>query len=231
MAVAFIAPTCCWTAGGAATSDVTNLAAAAGRQIDSVKTTDEKRNHWAFKSPVRPRLPQVKQEKWARNPIDDFVLARLEKEKLKPSPEAPRHVLIRRLSLDLTGLPPTISEVENFVHDRSPDACERLVERLLASPHYGERAGRQWLDVARYADTNGYEKDKPRSIWPYRDWVINALNRDLPFDHFTIEQLAGDLLPNVSLQQRSATGFHRTTMLNEEGGIDPLEVRFHAMTG
>ena len=222
MAVAFIAPTCCWTAG-AATSDVTNLPAAAST------TTDDKRNHWAFKSPVRPRVPEVKQKKWARNPIDEFVLARLEKEKLKPSPEAPRHVLIRRLSLDLTGLPPTISEVENFVHDRRPDAYEQLVERLLASPHYGERAGRQWLDVARYADTNGYEKDKPRSIWPYRDWVINALNRDLPYDQFAIEQLAGDLLPNATLDQKVATGFLRNSMLNQEGGIEPEQFRVEAL--
>jgi len=197
---------------------------------DTVSTSaDDKRNHWAFKSPVRPRLPEVKQKKWARNPIDEFVLARLEKEKLKPSPEAPRYVLIRRLSLDLTGLPPMISEVENFLHDRRPDAYERLVERLLASPHYGERAGRQWLDVARYADTNGYEKDKPRSIWPYRDWVINALNHDLPYDQFVIEQLAGDVLPNPTLDQKVATGFLRNSMLNQEGGIEPEQFRVEAL--
>jgi hypothetical protein len=174
-------------------------------------------------------VPQVKLNEWARNPIDDFVLARLEKEKLNPSPEAPRNVLIRRLSLDLIGLPPSISEVEEFLHDRRPDAYERLVERLLASPHYGERWGRHWLDVARYADTNGYEKDKPRSIWPYRDWVINALNRDLPYNEFVIEQLAGDLLPNASLDQKVATGFLRNSMLNQEGGIEPEQFRVEAL--
>ena len=189
----------------------------------------DKRNHWAFKTPVRPLVPALKNKKWARNPIDNFVLARLDKEKLKPSPEADRRTLIRRLSLDLTGLPPTIKEVEQFVADRRPDAYEQLVERLLASPHYGERWGRHWLDAARYADTNGYEKDKPRSIWPYRDWVINAFNRDLPFDEFTIEQLAGDLLSNPTLDQRVATGFLRNSMLNQEGGIEPEQFRVEAM--
>jgi hypothetical protein len=126
-------------------------------------------------------------------------------------------VLIRRLSLDLTGLPPTINEVQAFVQDDSPDAYEKLMERLLASPHYGEQWARHWLDVARYADTNGYEKDKPRSIWPYRDWVIHAINRDLPYDQFVIEQLAGDLLPNPTLEQKVATGFLRNSMLNQEG--------------
>jgi mono/diheme cytochrome c family protein len=188
-----------------------------------------KRNHWAFKGPVRPALPEVKDKKWVRNAIDRFVLARLEKEKLRPSPEADRITLIRRLSLDLTGLPPTIAEVDAFLADRSPNAYEKLVDRLLASPHYGERWGRHWLDAARYADTNGYEKDLPRSIYPYRDWVINAFNRDLPFDEFTIEQLAGDLLPNPTLEQRVATGFHRNSMINEEGGVDPEEFRVAAI--
>src|SRR6185295_17287045 len=167
--------------------------------------------------------------RWVRNPIDAFVLARLEKEKLKPSPEADRPTLIRRLSLDLTGLPPTIAEVDRFVSDRSSDAYDKLVERLLSSPHYGEHWGRHWLDAARYADTNGYEKDVPRSIWPYRDWVIKAFNRDLPFDQFTIEQLAGDLLPNPTLEQRVATGFLRNSMLNQEGGIEPEQFRMDAM--
>ena len=149
---------------------------------------------------------------------------------MKPSPEADRATLLRRVSLDLIGLPPTPEEVDAFLADRSPDAYEKQVDRLLASPHYGERWARRWLDLARYADTNGYEKDRPRSIWPYRDWVIKALNADLPFDRFTIEQLAGDMLPGAALAQKVATGFHRNTMLNEEGGIDPLEFRFYAMT-
>jgi hypothetical protein len=194
----------------------------------AVAAANDKRDHWAFKTPVRPLVPEVRQKKWARNPIDDFVLARLEHEKLKPSPEAGRH-MIRRLSLDLTGLPPTVREVEEFERDRRPDAYERLVERLLASPHYGEKWARHWLDAARYADTNGYEKDKPRSIWPYRDWVINALNRDLPYDQFVIDQLAGDLLPNSTLDQRVATGFLRNSMLNQEGGIEPEQFRVEAM--
>lgn len=185
--------------------------------------------HWAFVPPVEPALPQVQLANWPRNPIDSFVLARLEAEQLKPSPEADRYTLARRVYLDLIGLPPTLEEADAFVFDSSPDAYEKLVDRLLASPHYGERWARLWLDLARYADTNGYEKDRPRSIWPYRDWVINALNADLPFDQFTVEQLAGDMLPGATLQQRVATGFHRNTMLNEEGGIDPLEFRFHAM--
>jgi mono/diheme cytochrome c family protein len=194
----------------------------------SVKLED-KRNHWAFKPPVRPPVPIVKAKTWVRNPIDNFVLARLEQEHLKPSPEADRITLIRRLSLDLIGLPPSIKEVQEFVADKRPDAYERVVERLLASPHYGERWGRHWLDAARYADTNGYEKDKPRSIWPYRDWVIMAFNHDMPFDEFTIEQLAGDLLPNPTLDQRVATGFLRNSMLNQEGGIEPEQFRVEAL--
>src|SRR5262249_18304682 len=158
---------------------------------------------------------------------DRFVLARLEAEGLKPSPQADRATLLRRVSLDLIGLPPTPAEVDVFLADKTPGAYEKVVDRLLQSPHYGERWARRWLDLARYADTNGYEKDRPRSIWPWRDWVIHALNRDLPFDQFTVEQLAGDLLPNATQEQRIATGFHRNTMLNEEGGIDPLEFRFH----
>ena len=186
----------------------------------SVKV-DDKRHYWAFKAPVRPLVPKVRNANWIRNGIDNFVLARLDKEGLKPSPEADRATLARRLSLDLIGLPPTPAEVDEFVRDKSPQAYEHLVERLLASPHYGERWGRQWLDAARYADSNGYEKDAARSIWPYRDWVIQAFNRDLPFDEFTLEQLAGDLLPNPTLDQRIATGFLRNSMLNQEGGIEP----------
>jgi uncharacterized protein DUF1549/uncharacterized protein DUF1553 len=190
---------------------------------------DGKRSHWAFKPPVRPSVPAFKRNKWVRNPIDNFILARLQKEKIKPSPEAERRTLIRRLSLDLTGLPPTIGEVEEFEADHNHDAYERLVERLLASPHYGERWGRHWLDAARYADTNGYEKDKPRSIWPYRDWVIKAFNQDMPFDEFAIEQLAGDLLPKPTLDQKVATGFLRNSMLNQEGGIEPEQFRVEAL--
>lgn len=187
------------------------------------------RNHWAFKAPVRPPLPAVHNKKWVRNPIDQFVLARLEKEKLSPSPEADRTTLVRRLHLDITGLPPSLKEIDEFVKDRSPDAYEKLVEKLLASPHYGERWGRHWLDVARYADSNGYEKDLPRSIWPYRDYVINAFNEDMPFDQFTVEQLAGDLLLNPTLEQRVATGFLRNSMINEEGGVDPEQFRNEAI--
>jgi hypothetical protein len=186
-------------------------------------------SHWAFVAPRQAALPQVKLASWPRNPIDNFVLARLERAGLKPSPQADRYTLVRRVYLDLIGLPPTPEEADAFVQDRSPNAYEKVVDRLLASPHYGERWARRWLDLARYSDTNGYEKDRPRSVWPYRDWVIDAFNQDMPFDRFTIEQLAGDLLPNATLQQRIATGFHRNTMLNEEGGIDPLEYRFYSM--
>jgi len=197
--------------------------AAAGKALDSAE-------HWAFKAPVRPAVPQIRNSKSeSRNPIDAFILASLQKEGLKLSPEADRITLVRRLSLDLIGLPPTPKEVDAFVADKSPDAYEKIVERLLASPHYGERWGRHWLDLARYADSNGYEKDAPRSIWPYRDYVIGAFNRDLPFDRFTVEQLAGDLLPNPTLDQRVATGFLRNSMQNQEGGIEPEQFRIDAM--
>ena len=189
----------------------------------------EYKEHWAFGKPSRPRLPAVNDRGWVRNAIDAFVLARLEREGLKPSVEADRTTLIRRLSLDLTGLPPTIAEVDAFLADQAPDAYEKVVERLLASPHYGERWARRWLDRARYADTNGYEKDRERSIWPYRDWVIHALNADMPFDTFTVEQIAGDLLPGATESQKVATGFHRNTMINEEGGIDVEEFRFASL--
>ncbi len=185
--------------------------------------------HWSFVAPKQAPLPSVKQAAWPKNPIDNFVLARLEAEGLRPSPEADRYTLVRRVYLDLIGLPPTVEEADSFVSDTASDAYERLVDRLLASPHYGERWARRWLDLARYADTNGYEKDRPRSIWPYRDWVIKSLNSDMPFDRFTIEQLAGDLLPKPTADDRVATGFHRNTMLNEEGGVDALEYRFHSL--
>ncbi len=170
--------------------------------------------HWAYVKPRRAPLPEAHHKGWVRNGIDCFVLARLEKEGLAPAPEADRATLIRRVSLDLIGLPPTLDEVEAFLADSSPNAYEKVVDRLLVSPHYGERQALPWLDEARYADTNGYEKDERRTMWPYRDWVINAFNRDLPFDQFTIEQLAGDLLPNATLEQKIATGFHRNTMVN-----------------
>lgn len=188
------------------------------------------RAHWSFVPPQRPELPAVQQRTWPRDGLDQLVLARLEQEGLTPSVEADRYSLLRRAALDLTGLPPTPDEADEFARDGSPDAWERQLDRLLASPHYGERGARRWLDLARYADTNGYEKDRVRSVWPYRDWVISALNANMPFDQFTIEQLAGDMLPQATEAQRIATGFHRNTMLNEEGGIDPLEFRFYAMT-
>jgi len=185
--------------------------------------------HWAFVPPVRAPAPGVKQADWPRNDIDRFMLARLEQEKIKPSPEADRVTLIRRASLDLTGLPPTPAEVDTFVNNKRADAYEQLIDRLLASPHYGERWGRHWLDVARYADSNGYSIDAPRNIWKYRDWVIDALNRDLPYDQFVIEQLAGDLLPNATQEQKIATGFHRNTQINQEGGIDPEQFRIESV--
>lgn len=185
--------------------------------------------HWAFKAPALSPLPQISGAEWASNAIDVFVLERLQALGLTPSAEAKPEELIRRVYLDLIGLPPSAAEVQAYVADSSPHKYEALVERLLSSPAYGERWARRWLDLARYADTNGYEKDRVRTIWPYRDWVINALNEDLSFDQFTVKQLAGDLLPNATLADRVATGFHRNTMLNEEGGIDPLEFRFHAM--
>ena len=179
------------------------------------------------KKPVRPPLPKVKARLgWPRNEIDYFILARLEQEGLAlAAAEEDRPRLLRRVSLDLIGVPPTPEEVDAFVADTRPDAYEHIVDRLLASPHYGERWARPWLDLARYADTDGYEKDPRRSMWPYRDWVINLPLRSesLPFDQFTIEQLAGDLLPNATNDDRIATGFHRNTMINTEGGVDPEE--------
>ena len=177
--------------------------------------------HWAFVPPQRPKAPQPS--------IDSFVAARLAKEGIRPAPPADKYTLVRRVYLDLVGLPPTPEEADAFVNDLSPGAYEELVDRLLDAPQYGERWARRWLDLARYADTNGYEKDRARSIWPYRDWVIKALNDDMPYDRFSIAQLAGDMLPGASPAHRVATGFHRNTMLNEEGGIDPLEYRFYAM--
>ncbi|HUG20659.1 MAG TPA: PSD1 and planctomycete cytochrome C domain-containing protein, partial [Planctomycetaceae bacterium] len=189
----------------------------------------EYETHWAFQAPQRPEVPSLDDDSWIRNDIDRFVLSKLRKADLQPNPEADRYTLVRRVSLDLIGIPPTPEQADRFVADDRPDAYERLVDELLASPHYGERWARRWLDLARYSDTNGYEKDRPRIMYPYRDWVIEAFNSDLPFDRFTIEQIAGDLLPDATESQRIATGFHRNTMLNEEGGVDPREFRFLAM--
>jgi Protein of unknown function (DUF1549)/Protein of unknown function (DUF1553)/Planctomycete cytochrome C len=184
--------------------------------------------HWAFQKPTLPVVPRTSDNE-VRNPIDAFIRARLQEAGLKPSAEADRSTLIRRLSLDLLGLPPLLKETEAFVSDKRPDAYERLVDHLLASPHFGERWGRHWLDLARYADSDGYEKDGARpTAWMYRDWVINAINHDQPFDQFTIEQLAGDLLPHATDPQRIATGFHRQTLINREGGVDQEEFRCKA---
>jgi hypothetical protein len=196
----------------------------------------EYRRHWAFEPVKAPAAPEIQKisapfdlSAWEKSPIDHFILARLAQEGLAPSPEADRRTLARRLSLDLLGLPPTPDDVESFVSDSAPDAYERLVDRFLASPHFGERWGRHWLDLARYADSDGYEKDSARPYaYLFRDWVINAFNRDLPFDEFTIEQIAGDLLPNATEPQKVATGFHRQTLTNREGGVDKEEFRCKA---
>ncbi len=185
--------------------------------------------HWSLSAPRRPSLPQVADRSQVRNEIDLFVQIRLEREGLGPSPPADALALVRRVYLDLIGLPPTPEEADAFAHDARPEAYDELVDRLLDSPHYGERWARRWLDLARYADTNGYEKDRARSVWPYRDWVIRALNADMPFDRFTIEQIAGDLLSDAGLNAKIATGFHRNTMINEEGGIDVEEFRFYSV--
>lgn len=189
-----------------------------------------KSDHWAFQTPRRPALPKVYDGQWPRNPIDHFILAKLEKEGITPSREADRTTLIRRLTLDLLGLPPTPEEVDQFINDPRPDAYERLVERLFSSPHYGERWARHWLDAARYADSDGYEKDRGRPYaWRWRNQLIEALNRNQPYDQFVIEQLAGDLLPNATLQQKMATGFHRNTLTNTEGGVDKEQFRVEAV--
>lgn len=187
------------------------------------------KNHWSFEPPLEHTPPAVQDESWPASDIDRFVLARLESEGLTPSPRADRPTLLRRVSLDLTGLPPTPEEVEAFVTDNAPDAFERVVDRLLASPRFGERWARVWLDQARYADTKGYEADRSRTIWPYRDWVIRAFNDDMPFDEFAIKQLAGDLLPDATDDDLLATAFHRNTMNNDEGGTDDEEYRVAAV--
>jgi mono/diheme cytochrome c family protein len=186
-----------------------------------------KSSHWAFQPVKKPATPEVKQSDWPANPIDNFILARLEAETIKPSPEADKATLLRRASLDLTGLPPTPAEVREFLDDKRDDAYERLVERLLSSPHYGEKMARQWLDLARYADSDGFEKDLVRPwAWRWRNWVIDAFNKDMPFDRFTVEQIAGDLLPHPSTDQLIATGFQRNVLTNREAGVDRTEARF-----
>jgi mono/diheme cytochrome c family protein len=185
--------------------------------------------HWAFVSPSRPAVPKVARKGWARNPIDCFIQARLEEAGLSPSAEADRRTLIRRLSLDLTGLPASPEEVDAFFNDDGPGAADRVVDRLLGSPHFGERWARLWLDQARYADSNGFNIDAPRSIWKYRDWVIAAINSGMAFDRFATLQLAGDLLPGDDFAPRIATGFHRNTLINQEGGIDVEQFRVESI--
>lgn len=179
--------------------------------------------HWAFVVPKRPDLPAVQDKQWVRTPIDQFVLAKLEKEGLHPSPEADKAILLRRVTFDLTGLPPSPAELDAFLKDNSPHAYEKVIDRLLASPHYGERMAMQWLDFARYADTHGYHIDSAREMWIWRDWVIEAFNRNMPYDEFSVEQIAGDLLPHATQSQVIATGFNRNHMINFEGGAIPEE--------
>ena len=196
------------------------------KQIESIREWIDRgakwRSHWAFDPPKRPAIPEV-DKSWPKNPIDNFILARLEAEALKPLPEADRATLLRRVSFDLTGLPPSPAEVDSFLADHSSDAYEKRVDQLLNSPHYGERMTMQWLDLARYSDTHGYHIDSLREMWPWRDWVINAFNLNMPFNEFTIEQLAGDLLPNATVEQKIASGFNRNNMINFEGGAIPEE--------
>ena len=179
--------------------------------------------HWAFVPPVKPALPEVRNKRWAKGGIDRFILARLEKEGLKPSPEADKHVLLRRVTFDLTGLPPSPEEIESFVSDQSEDAYEKVVDRLLSSPHYGEQTASYWLDAARYADTDGYQNDRIRYMWVWRDWVIRALNDNMPFDRFLLEQMAGDLIPDRTFMTQVASGYNRNHRINSEGGSIPDE--------
>jgi len=186
-------------------------------------------DHWAFQAPKRVPPPTVRNAAWIKNPIDAFILQKLDQANLTPSPEADKATLLRRVSLDLIGLPPTPKELADFLNDSRPDAYEHAVDRLLASPHYGERWARVWLDIARYADSDGYTIDAPREMWQYRDWVINSINKDQPFSDFVIEQMAGDMLPNPNTEQLIATGFHRNTPSNFEGGIDFEQYRVEAV--
>jgi hypothetical protein len=189
-------------------------------------TAQQQVEHWSYRQPRRVGVPEVSK---SRHPVDTMLLARMQRHGLEPTGTGDRRTLIRRLTLDLIGLPPTPEEVDGFVQDADPKAYERLVDRLLDSPRYGERWAVPWLDLVRYGDTNGYNFDGGRSIWLYRDWVINALNADMPFDEFSVRQLAGDLLPDASVQDRIATGMHRNTMLNNEGGVDPAEARWERL--
>ena len=200
-----------------------------GRITEWIADGAEYEVHWAFSTPQRPEVPVVQNPAWVRNPIDAFVLRRLEERGLSPAAEADRVTWLRRLSLDLVGLPPAVTDVDLFLADETSVAYDRQIKRLLDSPHYGERWGRFWLDAARYADSDGYEKDKPREMWFYRDWVIGALNEDLPYDEFIVQQVAGDLLPDPSQAAVVATGFLRNSMVNEEGGADPEQFRMEAM--
>lgn len=196
---------------------------------DSVAGGNMRPDHWSYQPVTRPDLPSVRNNQWVRNPVDAFVLAKLESRKFEPSSEADRYTLIRRLYLDLLGLPPQPDEVDAFVRNTTPQAFDDLVSKLLQSPHFGERWGRHWLDMARYADSDGYEKDRARpNAWRWRDWVIDAINKDIPFDQFTVEQLAGDLLPNATDDQKLATAFHRQTLTNTEGGTDQEQFRVEA---
>jgi hypothetical protein len=196
-------------------------------QIQTIKTWIDSgakwETHWAFVPPKRPELPAVQNAQWVRNPIDRFVLAKLEKENMKPTPETDKATLLRRVTFDLTGLPPTPAELDAYLKDKSPHAYEKVVDRLLASPHYGERMAMQWLDFARYSDTHGYHIDSAREMWPWRDWVIRSFNANMPYDEFTVEQIAGDLLPHPTQAQIIATGFNRNHMINFEGGAIPEE--------
>jgi hypothetical protein len=185
----------------------------------------EYETHWSFVAPVQPPVPEVALQDWVRQPIDAFVLRRLELEGVSPSEEAGKENLIRRVTLDLTGLPPTPKEVDAFLQDRSTNAYERLVDRLLQSSRYGERMALDWLNAARYADTNGYQNDQERQMWIWRNWVIDAYNQNKPFDEFTIEQIAGDMLPDATISQIIASGFNRNHRINGEGGVIPEEYR------
>ena len=200
-----------------------------GFYFSAANSALSQQDHWAFRPPVRPSAPVVKDRLWSRHPIDPFILARLEKKGRQPAREADRLTLLRRLTLDLTGLPPSPQAITDWTQDRSPNAYQKLLDRLLASPYYGERWTLWWLDAVRYADSNGYESDRARSIWAYRDWVIDSLNSDMPFDQFAVEQVAGDMLPHASLGQRIATGFHRHTYINEEGGHDWEQFRWESI--
>ena len=199
------------------------------KQIATLKTWIEQgarwEDHWSFLPPKKPALPAVSDKAWVRDPLDAFVLARLDREHLKPEAEATREAWLRRASFDLTGLPPTPAEIDEFLTDKRTDAYETQTDRLLKSKRYGERQAQEWLDLARYADTSGYQNDMPREIWKWRDWVINAFNANMPFDQFTIEQLAGDLLPNATLAQKVATGFNRNHPTNSEAGEEEDEYR------